>query len=136
MTNVTVSHNSASLGGGIRIGGGTITLRNTLLANAPSGTNCSVAGGTVSSGNSNLSNDNTCTAFLTAAGDLNNTDPLLGPLQINPPGSTATHALLSGSSAIDGVLNPCPPPSTDQRGISRPQGPKCDVGAFEVGPGP
>jgi predicted outer membrane repeat protein len=134
MTNVTMSNNSASVGGGIRIGGGTITLRNTLLANAPSGANCSVAGGTLGSAGSNLGNDNTCTAFFTAAGDLNNTNPLLGPLQINPPGTTATHALLPGSPAIDGVLNPCPPPATDQRGVSRPQGPKCDIGAFEVSP--
>jgi predicted outer membrane repeat protein len=78
MTNVTLSNNSASVGGGIRIGGGTITLRNTLLANAPFGANCSVAGGTLGSVGSNLSNDNTCTAFYTAAGDLNNTNPLLG----------------------------------------------------------
>jgi hypothetical protein len=134
MANVTMSNNSASLGGGIRIGGGTITLRNTILANAPTGSNCSVAGGALGSAGSNLSNDNTCTAFFTAVGDLNNTNAVLGPLQTNPPGTTATHALGSGSPAIDGVLNPCPPPSTDQRGVSRPQGPKCDIGAFEVSP--
>jgi predicted outer membrane repeat protein len=136
MTNVTISNNSASIGGGIRIAGGAIALRNTLLANAPAGVNCSVdsvAGGTLGSAGSNLSNDNSCAAFFTAVGDLNNTDPLLGPLQITPPGTTATHALLPGSPAIDAVLNPCPPPATDQRGVIRPQGPKCDIGAFEVG---
>jgi hypothetical protein len=59
-------------------------------------------------------------------------DPLLGPLQDNG-GPTPTMALGVGSPAIDRI----PPagfgcPATDQRGIPRPQGPACDLGAFEV----
>ena len=59
-------------------------------------------------------------------------DPLLGPLADNG-GHTWTHALLSGSPAIDAGG----PPDTnavaliDQRGVVRPQGPACDIGAFE-----
>jgi len=48
-------------------------------------------------------------------------------------GPTHTHALMSGSSAIDmadGGL--CP--GTDQRGVSRPQGDGCDIGAYEYEP--
>jgi len=30
------------------------------------------------------------------------------------------------------VASGCPPPATDQRGVTRPQGPACDIGAFEV----
>lgn len=39
-------------------------------------------------------------------------------------------ALYVGSAAIDKV-NPADCPLTDQRGVSRPQGSKCDIGAFE-----
>ena len=54
---------------------------------------------------------------------------LLGPLAGNG-GPTATHALLDGSPAIDAAdAALCPP--TDQRGVVRPQGAACDVGAFE-----
>ncbi|MEL7447880.1 MAG: choice-of-anchor Q domain-containing protein [Pseudomonadota bacterium] len=55
-------------------------------------------------------------------------DPLLGPLQ-NNGGSTATHELLPGSPAIDAGSATCE--ATDQRGVARPDGPVCDIGAFE-----
>ncbi len=59
------------------------------------------------------------------------TDPKLGPLQ-NNGGFTLTMALGAGSSAIDygGADIACP--ITDQRGVTRPQGGKCDIGAYEV----
>ena len=56
-------------------------------------------------------------------------DPKLDALTDNG-GNTQTHALLPGSSAIDKGAS-CPP--TDQRGISRPQGAGCDIGAYESG---
>ena len=62
---------------------------------------------------------------------------MLGPLQDNG-GPTFTHALLAGSPAID-ARNPAAPGSggnaceaTDQRGVARPQGAACDIGAFEL----
>jgi hypothetical protein len=57
-------------------------------------------------------------------------NPLLGPLQNN--GSfTETYLPGAGSGAIDAA--PCDPTQTvDQRGLSRPQGAQCDVGAVEV----
>lgn len=58
----------------------------------------------------------------------------LGPLQDNG-GSTWTHALFPGSYAIDtGDNTLCadyPTYNLDQRGVTRPQGSQCDVGAFE-----
>ena len=54
----------------------------------------------------------------------------LASFLIDNGGPTATHALMSGSPAIDAGAAPCP--ATDQRGVSRPQGPACDIGAFEV----
>ena len=56
------------------------------------------------------------------------TDPKLGPLQDNG-GLSQTHALLTGSPAIDKGSTTL---TTDQRGVSRPQGAADDVGAFEL----
>jgi hypothetical protein len=65
-------------------------------------------------------------------------DPLVGGLALNPPGSTATHALLRGSPALDWIpfgVNGCGAEVTaDQRGVARPQGDNCDIGAYERGP--
>jgi hypothetical protein len=61
-------------------------------------------------------------------------NPLLGPLQ-NNGGPTQTMALNLGSAATDRVTPgtaACLP--TDQRAIVRPQGPACDIGAFELVP--
>jgi len=60
----------------------------------------------------------------------------LGPLMLNSPGSTPTYALLRGSVAIDAATD-CTdlsgaPVGTDERGVGRPQGIACDVGAFEL----
>jgi hypothetical protein len=85
--------------------------------------------GTLSSDGHNLCSDATC--GLTHAGDKQNTDPMLGPLADNGR-STQTRALLAGSPAIDFRSSDCPPPATDQRGIARPQGARCDIGAFEA----
>lgn len=59
-------------------------------------------------------------------------DPLLGPLQDNG-GSTHTHAPLEGSPAIDAIpLEVECTVTEDQRGVARPQGEGCDIGAYEV----
>jgi predicted outer membrane repeat protein len=68
----------------------------------------------------------TCPNLLTA-------DPLLGALADNG-GYTQTHALLTGSSAID-TGNAAVCPASDQRGVARPQGAGCDIGAYEAGLG-
>jgi hypothetical protein len=83
----------------------------------------------VTSGGYNLEGRTDC-AF-TATGDKQNSAPGLAPLTSNG-GPTQTLALLAGSPAIDAGDPACPPPATDQRGVSRPQGPRCDIGAFEV----
>jgi len=72
--------------------------------------------------------------FLNATGDIRNTDPQLGPLQGNG-GPTFTHALLTGSPAIDaGDPNFTPPPFYDQRGTPfvRVANGRIDIGSFEV----
>jgi predicted outer membrane repeat protein len=65
----------------------------------------------------------TCTNIITSS-------PMLGTLG-NYGGFTQTVSLLWGSSAIDtGNDSVCP--ATDQRGVQRPQGAHCDIGAYEV----
>jgi len=133
LTNVTVTGNTSSpadqgLGGGIfhfKALSRLTTLRNTIVAlNTPS--DCA---GAITSNGFNLDSDNTCS--LTGTGDKPSGNPQLGPLALYAPGTTETHALLDGSPAIDAVLTGCPPPGTDQRGVTRPQGPICDMGAYK-----
>jgi hypothetical protein len=137
VTNSTLSGNSATYGGGGIFG--TMTAKNTIVANSPSGGNCS---GTVTSDGHNLSDDGSCFSgvsdiiVLPGAAGL---DP--SGLQ-NNGGPTQTIALLPASPAVDaipiGPINYCTatdgvtPISTDQRGVARPQGPACDIGAFEL----
>jgi len=55
---------------------------------------------------------------------------MLDPLG-NNGGPTPTHALQPNSPGIDAAaLLDCP--ATDQRGVPRPQGPRCDIGAYET----
>ena len=128
---------SGSSGGGI-YNQGTLTLKSTLLANESSGGNCYIYSGAVTSDGYNLDDDGTC--GLTATGDQSDVTTAaiyLGPLQPNG-GPTSTIALLSNSTAIDASpVNECTDAFgnvvlTDQRGVSRPQGKGCDIGAFEV----
>jgi len=60
-----------------------------------------------------------------------NVDPTLGALTDNG-GPTTSQALNAGSPALDaGPPSGADCPASDQRGVSRPQGPGCDIGAFE-----
>jgi hypothetical protein len=138
VSNSTLSMNSVvgkngAFGGGVYVENAAI-FQNSIVADNSSGGNCS---GTVTSKGYNLSTDNSCN--FTSAGDRNNTDPLLGPLQ-NNGGPTQTMTLLHGSPAIDGG-NPagCTDAqghllTTDQRGMPRPDKEDkvgCDIGAYE-----
>ena len=83
--------------------------------------------GQITSLGSNLETAEDC--GFTAVGDLQMTDPRLDGLKDNG-GPTQTHLLLPGSPALDHIsANACPP--TDQRGLPRPQGSQCDIGAVE-----
>jgi hypothetical protein len=122
LTNVTIAGNNLS---GIQ-SLDTFNVVNTITANNTGG-DCASSGNINSLGH-NLASDASC-GFV-GPGDLNSVDPLLGPLA-NNGGPTPTMALGPGSPAIDaGDDTACP--STDQRGVTRPQGPHCDIGAFEA----
>src|SRR5207237_9453115 len=104
--------------------------KNTLLPNSELEGN--VAGDAVISLGHNLSSDNSSSASFNTVGDLLGKDPRLGPLADNG-GRTLTHALLSGSPAIDAGDN-AGAPAADQRGVSRPRAMACDIGAYEFVP--
>ena len=134
INNSTVSGNSAvNGGGGVYSRVESATIQNSILSNNTGG-NC---GGTITSNGHNLSGDGTCSFH--NSGDLNNTNPMLGPLQ-NNGGPTQTQALLDGSPAIDaGNPGGCTDGNghlltTDQRGMPRPDPEDtggCDMGAYE-----
>ncbi|MEX2555968.1 MAG: choice-of-anchor Q domain-containing protein [Actinomycetota bacterium] len=150
ITNSTISGNSAAgggIGGGIHVGSGSIALLNTTITGNTASLGSGIDGSVTSVQNTivasnagsascafvigsgfNLDSDSSCFSGPTAV----HADPLLGALAFNG-GQTHTHALSTGSPAIDAGTNAgCP--GTDQRGIPRPQGPLCDLGSFEVAP--
>jgi len=82
--------------------------------------------GPVTSGGNNLESGTSC--GFTALGDVQ-ANPKLAPLRANG-GPTRTRALRPGSPALNaGDNGTCEP--RDQRGIRRPQGPRCDIGSYE-----
>jgi len=113
-------------GGGIRIGPGTVTLENTIIADntAANGTGDTtgaptpgpnVDGAVTSNGHNLLGTATEATGF-TGSGDQTNANPMLAALADNG-GPTQTMALLTGSAAIDaGVAAGA---TTDQRGLPR-----------------
>src|SRR5205807_473847 len=122
----TLAHNDGNLQ---NRDSGQFTIGDTILADPHSGANCN--GGVTSNGH-NLFDDagTTCSPSST---DLTNKNPKLGPLQ-NNGGPTKTLALLTGSPAINRADDQdCSgqAKNVDQRGVTRPQGPHCDIGAYE-----
>ena len=123
LTNVTVASNRTGLAGSGSnvLTAGSTRAQNTIVAGGTGGANCSAP--TQSLGN-NIEQDTDTCGF-----DRPRTNPQLAPLTDNG-GPTDTRALLAGSPAINaGSSSGCPP--TDQRGVPRPQGPRCDIGAYE-----
>ncbi len=96
------------------------------------GTNCRVdpgaAGEPITSLGYNVVSDASC-PFMQAT-DLNSTSAMLGPLQ-DTGGATQTHPLAGSSPAIDRIAAADCSVTEDQNGVSRPQGPACDVGSYE-----
>ncbi|MES0344086.1 MAG: right-handed parallel beta-helix repeat-containing protein [Anaerolineales bacterium] len=118
----TVSGND---GGGIAGWAGSITFDNALIADN-NGLDCGITATENHFVGVTLDSDETCLRFFSSERTTHSLS--IGPLADNG-GVTETHALLPGSPAIDAASGDCP--GVDQRGISRPTGTGCDVGAFE-----
>ncbi len=125
LNNVTITDNTASSGGGI-FNQTVFAVANSIVAKN-GGANCDPLTPLVSNGH-NLDDGTSC--GFSSMGDISNVPAILGLLQDNG-GDTFTHALLPGSPALEaGDDATCLP--VDQRGISRPQGLHCDMGAYEA----
>jgi len=126
-----VSTNTAVGAGGGISNRGTMTLANSVIES-----DCE--GSATSNGYNIESPGDTC-GFEQPTDQVNvSADDLkLGPLQDNG-GPTMTHALGAGSVAIDVIpTDECvdaggAPLTTDQRGVTRPQGSACDAGSVEM----
>jgi hypothetical protein len=146
ITSSTITGNTANTGGGIAVVSGiSVTIKNTIIAGNTANNSSKDISGPLTSGGYNLIGNNTGGSITPTTGDQIGTagspiNPLLGPLQ-NNGGLTFTHALLSGSPALDagnafGLI-------TDQRGAAKPfdvptispatGGDNSDIGAIEFG---
>jgi CSLREA domain-containing protein len=159
ITNSTFFNNTADKGGAIQTGGATVTVDfSTFSGNVATsaltnrGGAIQVSTGTVAINRSILANstghdcDETTDGLTTITNslvedqfDCNGTptstqDPDLGALA-NNGGQTLTMAIGDDSPAHDAALS-CNSVATDQRGVTRPQGNACDLGAFEVATDP
>ena len=122
-------------GAGIAVGDGSLDIQGSIVsdnvevtAGVTTHTNCDGSAGIHSLGY-NLESGTDC--GFGSTGDLQGKKPDLGALRDNG-GPTKTLALATNSPAINHIPaghGRCP--STDQRGVHRPQGKKCDIGAYE-----
>jgi hypothetical protein len=136
LVNCTISDNrTTGEGGGVYVRGHLDYVNTIIAGNAGKGRNCVVGGpggyrgmGSIGINDNNLVEGGGCDPDYSG-------DAKLGPLADNG-GDTKTHALLSGSPAIDAIsVVSCTLP-TDQRGSLRPVAQispdsPCDIGAFE-----
>jgi hypothetical protein len=138
VTGSTLSGNAAPPGdGGGILNDGTASLAATIVAESPSSSGGDCAGTIIDAGY-NLDDDGSC-GFSPVNHSQSDVDPDLGPLQdnggpteteapANVPGSPVLNQIPTG--AVANSLTLCP--GLDQTETYRPQGPECDVGAFEV----
>jgi len=144
---VTVTANktntSSGNGGGVKTVSGTFNIWDTLIggnssAATPKYADCATTLNYPlnSNGYNLIQSIQGCTISGVPTGNLTGVDPKLGPLASNG-GPTLTHALLASSPAIDAGVCKDTAGNTitvDQRGntvTTRPQGPACDIGAYE-----
>jgi hypothetical protein len=130
----TIVRNEASQGASVFVDGveSSVRVGGSIVSAMAATEDCMAIDGTIESYGYNVGGDRSC--GLAAVGDQVGVDPLIGQLLDNG-GKTLTHALLSGSPAMDAAdISACPP--ADQRGAPRPYGTGCDVGAFEAGAAP
>jgi predicted outer membrane repeat protein len=149
LTNDTIAFNTAATGRGggidgtssLMTGSGGAGVENTIIAENGGG-DCDSSFSAGFDQGHNLDSDGSCFGGLGGAGDKPGVNPSLGgpadnggPVAGAPASAVTlqTDAELTGSPAINAASNAgCP--VTDERGVPRPQGPTCDMGAYEATP--
>jgi predicted outer membrane repeat protein len=140
LTYATVAGNNAPTGANIEILSfdSIIAFGSVVALPDGGGANCDFQPAPVTTSHGyNWDDDGSC-GFGAGPGDHpNGGDPLLGPLADNG-GLTQTRLPQTGSPLIDAIptascqADGASGITTDQRGVGRPQGPGCDIGAVEV----
>jgi hypothetical protein len=128
----TFSGNTSPYGANIfNYTGFTLSMSMDVVAVGLTGTNCGGLAPITDLGY-NIDTGSSC-GFSAPNHSLSNTQPQLDALASNG-GSTQTMALPVGSPAVDAIPTSTPgcAGTTDQRGIARPQGNGCDIGAYEL----
>ena len=128
LTNATIAYNSGTWGAVDYNCSSNVTIRNSILWGNVG--NYWVYTGACGGGVTTISYSDIQISW--AGTGIINDNPLLAPLDYYG-GAAKSMALLPGSPAIDAAnIDYCP--ATDQRGVARPQGDGCDMGAFEAQP--
>jgi CSLREA domain-containing protein len=138
-TSVTIDHSTivGNVGYGINNAGGTTVVSRTIIAqNGGVGSTRDVNATLSASSSYNLigNGDGSGAAGGVNGNQVGTTGALLDPqleLLADNGGGTKTRALLPSSSAIDAIPTGSCTASVDQRGVTRPQGSGCDIGAYE-----
>jgi uncharacterized repeat protein (TIGR01451 family) len=154
LINDTITKNSAEsgYGGGIYgtadltkagyVGTGTPGIENTVIADNNGG-DCDAQFTSLFDLGHNMDSDGSCFSTSVQSSDKPNTEPNLGnpadnggPLVGNTTDGSAMTILTDAETKASPTVNAgtntnCP--STDERGVTRPQGGVCDIGAFELG---
>ena len=128
MQHVTASGNTAMAGSAIGNAGVIMTMSGSVIDGECAGTAVGSSGYNIESPGDTCSLDQMSDVSGISASALG-----LGPLRDNG-GATETHALMGGSAALDRIPPGYCEVDEDQRGVARPQGDQCDVGAFELEP--
>jgi CSLREA domain-containing protein len=127
--NSTFSNNSAgTFGANVYQSGSSASLQlyNNILANSNGGGECVNESGTVSGTNNLFENGSAVCGLNIDEDNISGVDPILPPVT----GSPAHFPINFDSPAINtGSNTQCP--AADQRGVTRPQGAQCDIGAYE-----
>jgi len=126
---LTLSFATLSGSQGLITGSGFAVATGTILAGNGTTPNC--PGALTETAGFNLSTDSSC--GLSKKTDLIGVNPMLKPLADNG-GPTMTQAVPRSSPAVNagGLPASSACPAADQRGETRPWGPACDIGAFEL----
>jgi parallel beta-helix repeat protein len=149
LQNVTVSGNTASTSGGGGIwmegGGSLLLLDSTVTANNGAGIDAPSSLATTITVRRSVVAANTDTECITSstvtgswaanpyACNESYTAAALGLGPLTSDSGTLVHPLQSGSPLIDAAGPSALCPATDQRGLHRPAGSTCDIGAYEYG---